>query len=161
MKPSIFKVTKILNGELYIMPRPSADWLADDMEYFSELGINELVSLLEPQEASYLGLETEGEACRDKGLAFTNFPIPDRGLPTTVYFKQLVEDVYSRLAEGSNIAIHCRAGIGRTGVLACSLIMRNGLPARDAIDLVSEARGFPIPDTAEQYDFIMEFQVDS
>jgi len=58
---------------------------------------------------------------------------------------------------GKNIAIHCRAGIGRTGLSASCLLICDGYSAEAAMDMVSAARGVQIPDTEEQFDFICDF----
>jgi hypothetical protein len=44
-------------------------------------GLDVVVSLLEPDEISELGLRREAELCRAQGIAFISFPIADRGLP--------------------------------------------------------------------------------
>lgn len=57
MIPSIFKVTKIGKGALYVMPRPSEIWFEEDIKYFSSINIDIVVSLLENSEAIELGLK--------------------------------------------------------------------------------------------------------
>ena len=52
--------------------------------------------------------------------------------------------------------VHCRAGIGRSGMAAACVAARFvGSPA-EAVAAVSEARGLSIPDTAAQRAFIDE-----
>ncbi|AWF81293.1 hypothetical protein BTJ40_10945 [Microbulbifer sp. A4B17] len=57
-----------------------------------------------------------------------------------------------------DIAIHCRAGIGRKGITASCLLIKDNMSSQEAIDMVSATRGIPIPDTQEQYDFICDYE---
>lgn len=117
MKPSIFKVHNIDNGSLYIMPRPSPDWLIEDASYFKTIGINTIVSLLEPSEADQLGLVNEREILNHLGIEFMNFGIEDRGVPSIDLATQIIASINNKLNERQNVSIHCRAGIGRTGLM--------------------------------------------
>ena len=56
-----------------------------------------------------------------------------------------------------NVAVHCRAGIGRSGLVASCILIKDDMTAEAAIKLVSSGRGVPIPETAEQSAFILEY----
>jgi protein-tyrosine phosphatase len=114
-----------------------------------------IVSMLTQSETEELGLTLEPEECHACGIEFLNFPIEDRGLPTNVLeFKKFVEQIAKLLGEGKSVAVHCRAGIGRSSLLACSVLVRLGIAGNHAWLLVQEARGCPVPDTAEQRVFV-------
>ncbi|MEO1689402.1 MAG: tyrosine protein phosphatase, partial [Pseudomonadota bacterium] len=81
MKPSIHEVARDLPGRLFILPKPSGDRLAEDLAHIRGLGVDRLVSLLEPDEASDLGLAAEAQAAARAGLRFVQHPVPDYGLP--------------------------------------------------------------------------------
>ncbi len=53
--------------------------------------------------------------------------------------------------------IHCRAGIGRSGMLAACVLVKAGLDPEAALQRVSEARGCPVPDTEEQRAWVFAF----
>ncbi|MFT4110031.1 hypothetical protein, partial [Propionicimonas sp.] len=55
---------------------------------------------------------------------------------------------------GHGVAIHCRAGIGRSSVLAAAVLQLEGVPADEAWNLISHARGLPVPDTDAQRRFV-------
>jgi len=64
-----------------IMARPRADdWLDVDIAAWKAGGLEVIVSLLEPEEISDLGLQREGALCRASGIEFLSFPVPDRGV---------------------------------------------------------------------------------
>lgn len=54
------------------------------------------------------------------------------------------------LEEGKNVAVHCRQGIGRSGLIAAGVLMTSGLSPQQAMDAVSSSRGLAIPETPEQ-----------
>ena len=66
------------------MARPRADdWLEADVTEWRTSGVDLVVSFLERDEVSELGLQREAELCRASGIGFLSFPIPDRGVPET------------------------------------------------------------------------------
>ena len=155
MQPSAYPVPLEGPGSLWIMPRPSAEWLGEDIAACRLMGMRSIVSLLTADEAAQLGLSDEASCCAAEGLSFVNFPIPDRGMAENrAAFAMLARDIAAELRAGAAIGIHCRAGIGRSGMLACCVLTLYGLTADDAIARVSQARGIAVPDTDAQAHYI-------
>lgn len=158
MEPQIYEVKSIGQGTLYIMPCPKAEQLSDGLSRLSQMGINKVVSLLETEEAVRLGAAMEGQLCEQLGMTFEQFPIRDRRTPDKpAKFRQLVNKLHDELHSGQNIAIHCYAGIGRTGLLAGGLLLTEGMSVNDAVELMSDTRGHNMPQTQEQYEYLMDF----
>jgi protein-tyrosine phosphatase len=61
-----------------------------------------------------------------------------------------LEELDADLSAGKNAVIHCRQGVGRTGLVAACLLVTKGLSSGAAISSVSAARGTPVPETEEQ-----------
>ncbi|TWB83055.1 dual specificity protein phosphatase-like protein [Nitrospirillum amazonense] len=146
-------------GRLAIMARPRAgDWLEDEVAAWHAAGVNEVISLLEPAEVSELGLMSEEALCRGLGMAFTSLPIPDRGVPDS---RRQVASLARRLsrdvAAGLSVAVHCRAGIGRSSLLAACVMASTGLDASAAFARIAQARGVPVPDTEGQRAWVQSF----
>ena len=55
--------------------------------------------------------------------------------------------------------IHCRAGIGRSSLLAAAVLRVEGRTADEAWQRITEARGLPVPDTDEQRDFLVQLDL--
>jgi protein-tyrosine phosphatase len=144
---------------LAIMPRPrGGDWLEDDIRALKRDGVDVLVSALEADEVAELELLQEEAFCRALGIEFLWFPIPDRSLPGSAeQFEMFVESVYRQLSTGRSVVVHCRAGIGRSTMIAASLLLRHGFSAAEAFALLEKARGFPVPDTPEQRAWVERF----
>lgn len=155
MKPSIYPVVADYPGRLFIMPKPSGDRLQDDLEHYNSMGANTVISMLAASEIDELSLHSEGDICAENQMGFINFPIPDLGLPERESFKDLIRAVSERLADGEAVAVHCWAGIGRSGMLVCSVLAGFVGSAQEAIEIVSQARGVKVPDTPEQRAFII------
>jgi protein-tyrosine phosphatase len=141
---------------LAIVPRPrGGDWLDDEMVALREAGINVVVSMLEETEAAEVALEREEAAARGAGLQFVNFVIPDRSVPINVKeFEAFLNGLEQELSAGRRVGVHCRACIGRASVTTASLLIRSGVPAAEAWQQVATARGFPVPDTREQREWV-------
>jgi protein-tyrosine phosphatase len=148
-----------LIAKLAIVLKPRGDdWLRDDLVQIQRDGVQTLVSLLESQEAVWLGLGDERSIAQEAGMQFLSYPIPDVHVPSNeATFRVFVADLADRLRKGERIGLHCRGSIGRAPLTAACTLMHLGWTARDALKAVREARGFPIPDTEEQLHWILNY----
>jgi protein-tyrosine phosphatase len=117
--------------------------------------VDVVVSALTSAEIEELGLVEETRCCRDTGLNFVPIPIEDRSVPDSFSeFRGLIRSLTELLRNGKAVAVHCRAGIGRSSLIAASLLIQNGFTAESAFRAVEEARGCPVPDTPEQRQWV-------
>ncbi len=56
-----------------------------------------------------------------EGFKVLYLPIPDFGVPVTDEFRAAVDKIQLRLKAGERTAIHCHAGLGRTGMFVACL----------------------------------------
>ena len=156
MNQDIYVVEYIGSGFLAVMAKPvSGEWIEEEFRSISDFGINQIVSLLEPAESYEVGLQNEKELAEKNGMEFISYPIKDRCLPNSINtYRKLVNDLYRQIAGGKNTVIHCRAGIGRTGVVAAGVLLRCGFDVTDAFSQISEKRGVEVPDTEEQREWV-------
>jgi protein-tyrosine phosphatase len=159
MRAEMYEIVPCPQGKMAIMPRPRGwDWLLRELGSLKVCGVTDLVSLLTPEEEIELGLQDEEKICAELGIRFHRHPVKDRGVPSQPDFDNFITSLVPLVTPDSFIAIHCRAGIGRSSVIAAALLLRQGLSADEALDVISRARGFDIPDTEEQLDFIHGLQ---
>ncbi|MFZ6709953.1 protein-tyrosine phosphatase family protein [Undibacterium sp. TC9W] len=160
MRPDIYRVTQIGQGFLVVMAKPVAgEWIEDEFRGISQFGISRLVSLLETHEIRDLGLQAAPDLCAANQINFMHYPIKDRGLPSSFSATQkIVKQLHDDILKGNNTVIHCRAGIGRTDLLAAAVLIRHGLDANAALATISKARGVTVPDTEEQIDWLNRHQ---
>ena len=154
MNPEIYKVTTLGKGAIYAMPKPSSENLASDVQFYREIGVTKVVSMLEYEEMERLGLGLERECCANEGVGFQSFPVKDHTIPSLESIREVVPGLLEDIQNGAHVSIHCKGGRGRTGVLSCAVLIESGMSAEDAIALVSEKRGSKVPSTEEQVGFL-------
>ena len=143
------------SGELFIIARPrGGDWLEDELRELRREGFDAIVSLLTSEETNEMGLLRFAEMSKSQGIDFYEFPIPDLGAPSLPKTEALLDRIKSDLDAGRQVGIHCRQGIGRSGLMAIGLLMLAGFEPELAIRRVSSARGLSVPETTEQRDWL-------
>ena len=152
MKADLFWIPGPWRGRLAIASRPrGGDWLDDEASAWRQADIDVVVSLLENDEAAQLDLLHERQAAEDHAINFISFPIRDRGVPDSMQEAvSLIARIGAQLDAGKNVAIHCRQGIGRSGLIAAGVLMASGTSPGDAMQIVSSARGVSVPETLAQ-----------
>ena len=160
MKPKIYSVELIGNGSLSMMAKPvSGEWIDDEFKSIALEGINTIVSLLEKSESYDVGLQNEEAFVKKYGMEFYEFPIKDRGIPQSKeQFRTFSKALYIAADSGKNIVVHCRAGIGRAGLLAAGVLLHCKFDAIDAFDHIAKKRGIAVPDTETQKDWLIKNQ---
>lgn len=114
-------------GELAGTPRPGLLIELDyDLTSLQRVGVTVLVSLttkpVSPDDLSGYGI---------KGIAF---PIKDMGVPTIDAAMEFCEQVDKLIEQGEAIAMHCKAGMGRTGTMLVAQLIWEGETALDALE---------------------------
>jgi protein-tyrosine phosphatase len=147
------------SGKLAVAARPrGGDWLKDEIAAWHRARINSVVSLLTPDEEQSLDLNDEARIAKAAGFDFISFPIPDRQVPASqAAMAGVLEKINAALASGKNAVIHCRQGIGRSGLVAACLLITRGSDPVVAVETLSRKRGVPIPETPEQRRWIDNF----
>ena len=128
-------------GRLSFGPRPrSAAEVA---------GIDLVVNLLTDGEMHELGMDW---------LSSRRLPIRDRECPPNrVLFDLVLEEAEACLRGGGRVHIHCRAGIGRAGLVSACLVSRLDGGAH-LWERLSRARGVDCPDTEEQKAWVEDYR---
>jgi protein-tyrosine phosphatase len=159
MRPEVFWIDRVGEGLLGIMPRPrGGDWLDGEIQALTKAGVNVVVSLLTANEVAELELQDEERLCGDCGLRFISFPIPDRGVPFSMPEAGCTIDlILAELQAGKAVAVHCRMGIGRSALIAACLLKSQGIGVDEAFAMISRARGFSVPDTEEQRQWVQGY----
>ena len=149
-------------AKLAIVLRPQGDaMLEGELLRLKNSGIQTLVSFLEHWEAGTTGLEDEGPAAVHIGLNFLSYPFPHAHVPIDmVSFRHFVIGLADRLRTGESIGVHCWGSIGRSAIVAASVLIHLGWQPEAALEAIEAARGEPVPDTQEQADWILNYKTE-
>lgn len=129
--------------------------LTEDLSRLAALGATGLLSLVEAKEFPG-GRDSFATAVHATGLEWTHFAIPDYGVPDTGFMADWRRlDLARRLREGESWAMHCRAGLGRTGTIAALLLVENGAGAADAIAQIRREHDAAAVETEAQENFLI------
>lgn len=127
-------------------------------------GISTLACLLNGAELNCFKLRNYAPLVGATGLELLVFPIiemaPPESLPST---KEFVRSIIVRLERGENVAVHCRGGVGRAGVIAACVLLEMGLArsGRRAIEQVRKLRCAKAVESYRQERFVCAFAVET
>jgi len=125
------------------------------MAAWRRAGIDTVLSLLTPEEEKDLDLKREGHEANAQGMKFASLPISDRQVPNSEpEVSAALDRLDADLSAGKNVVVHCRQGVGRTGLVAACLLVTKGRTPEGAVTTLAAARGTPVPETAEQRHWI-------
>lgn len=136
-------------GKLYLMPYPkSAETVQQVREDYS---IETLLCLLPTEEQEKLSVANEADWCLQSNVNYLHFPVNDYDVPKSIVeTKTVVQRLLEDLNDGKNVAIHCRAGIGRSSLICAVLLTMTGLSLPESLEQISVARGVSVPETNSQ-----------
>ncbi|MEZ5752209.1 MAG: protein-tyrosine phosphatase family protein [Paracoccaceae bacterium] len=122
------------------LPGRSGD-LAGDVATIASAGVSLVVSLTEATELADLGVADLPIALKNTGLAWRSFPVPDFGTPPTdADWAGLSLAIHERLAQGQTILVHCRGGLGRSGMVVLRVMIESGEDPASALARLREIR---------------------
>lgn len=143
----------IVPGKLAGCPQPGISSGIDyDLGLLVNVGITRLVSLTEK--------DLPQEPLERHGLRNLHLPVYDREAPSIRQTYMLLRKMQVLMDAGEVLAVHCYAGLGRTGtVLAAWLIREGGLSAASAIERLRRINPAYVQ-SQDQEDFLVAFEHD-
>lgn len=148
-----------LAGKIYRCPMPFGPY-DSDQTVFAALKAARLTAVV----LLVADVEARAKSGRDlralyagEGWQVIHLPVADFATPQPGEFQQAIEHTVALAAAGGNIAVHCNAGIGRTGLFLSALAARVlHLPAAQAIDWVRQYIPAAV-ETEQQRLFLSEY----
>ena len=124
------------------------DTYPDELPELYAVGIRAVVSLL--------NIPSDAPVYESAGFAFLNIPLPDGGAPTMAQASEFVRFVNEQLQAKKPVAVHCHAGLGRTGTMLATYLISQGNSAETAIRAIRAVESSAI-ETPRQIQFLYEF----
>lgn len=140
----------LVRGRLAGTPLPGVYFDIDyDLKALRRVGVTTLVTLT----------ETALDAAQLAPFGLKNIwePIPDMAAPTLEQGVRICQKIEQALMQQEVVAVHCRAGLGRTGTALAAQLIWEGRPALEALETVRsiEPRWVQSP---EQVAFLEAFE---
>jgi protein-tyrosine phosphatase len=121
-------------------------------------GTDLLVSLIEAQELEQLQIPDLFERIQLHEMQSRWFPIQDFGTPTSISgLIELVKLILAAVKHGETVVIHCKGGLGRSGLVVAACLVALGYSPEEAFAQIRQARPGSV-ETAEQEAYVYEFQ---
>ena len=151
-----------LPGQVYRSPMPYSRMFDPDykvMPAYRKVGINVVVVLTSWEEIIMKAGVDLKKAYAEAGMGVIYLPTPDFGTPDPEPFRVALGQALRAAHQGKNVAIHCHAGLGRTGIFAaCMAKVVFNLDGEQAYNWVRGAiRG--AVESQDQIEFIENFTI--
>src|SRR5262249_1595841 len=127
--------------------------LALDLDAIRAWGAVAVVTLVKEQELAKLGVAHLGKEVSHRGMSWFHLPIVDVSTPDEEFERAWAsagKELRSILRAGSDVLVHCRGGLGRTGTIAARLLVELGMKPRAAIAEVRRVRPGAIETDAQE-----------
>ena len=128
-----------------------------DIAAIADWGAVALITLMESHELDKLGVSGLGDAVKARGLDWYHLPIQDVYVPSAAFeekWTDVGETLRKQLLAGQSIVVHCRGGLGRTGMVAARLLIELGEKPVTVLQRVRAARPGAV-ETAEQEEYVL------
>ena len=103
-----------------------------------------------------LNIPSDAAVFESAGFSFRCIPVPDGGVPTLEQAADFVRFVEEQRTAGRPVAVHCEAGLGRTGTMLAVYLIAQGDSTETAIQRIRAVEHGAI-ETKRQVSFLEEF----
>ena len=128
-----------------------------DLDDIKAWGASTVVTLIADHEFRMLGVEDMERQVVATSMKWIHLPITDVSVPDQRFedaWKTAGAEIHRLLNAGERILIHCRGGLGRTGLVAGRILVERGVQPKEAIRQIRAVRPHAI-ETREQEAYVM------
>ena len=127
-----------------LIPKPSLAWITPSLAQGPAPRRSQVPALARAGINSVLDLRSEAAddatLLARHGLRYRRVPMEDRAAPDMPALREAVDWVMAELAADRKVLVHCRAGAGRSPLVACAVLLRMGYDLQRAYETVRRQR---------------------
>ena len=141
-----FDVLTLDNGaKLVFTPCPGTKEqnLADSIATLKQAGTDMLLTLMFDDEMETNNASALPTVCEHQQTNWTQLPIQDDAAPDALFEKQWLnhkQQILNTIKQQGTIAVHCKGGSGRTGLVIAIILLAYGYSADNIIEQVQKVR---------------------
>lgn len=127
-----YDILQLANGaKLIFTPCPGTreTTLEDAVETLANAGARVLITAMPMDELAMHHVERLPEVCDAHAIKWMHLPVEDDKSPEQAFTQQLIQhktELLDLINNKATIAIHCKGGSGRTGLIAAVLLLESG-----------------------------------
>jgi protein-tyrosine phosphatase len=128
-----------------------------DLDDIKAWGASIVVTLIEDHEFRLLAVEDMERQVQNHAMKWLHLPITDVSVPDQRFddaWKTAGTEIHRLLNVGERILVHCRGGLGRTGLVAALILVERGVQPKEALRQIRAARPHAI-ETREQEAYVL------
>lgn len=132
-------------GEILFTPCPGTKGLdvKETIEQFKDQSVACLITLMPAKELEKYQITGIKQSCQQQGIVSFYLPIEDDQAPQKAFeaaWELCKEQVLNFLDDDQTIAIHCKGGTGRTGLVAALILLERGINLSTVINLIKQIK---------------------
>ncbi len=132
-------------GRLMFTPCPGTKGtrVSEALTTIESAGAQVLVTLMPDTELAANQADDLPARCAELGIEWLQLPVADEQAPLADFdtaWRRHRDTILARLADGATLAIHCKGGSGRTGLIAARILIELGIPREAAVNQVQALR---------------------
>ena len=137
-------------------PGTKTESLADSVATIRNWGASAILTLMPKEELEASGVADLQQETEKAGMKWFHLPVRDDEGPAEAFltaWERVGNEVHQLLNDDQSIAIHCKGGSGRTGLMAGQIMLERGMPLKEVVESIQEQRpnAFTV---AEQQEYI-------
>ena len=151
---------------MHKFPGSMGSKLEQDVAMFKEFGIKQVVCLIKMNEFEVLGVDVARykAAMESAGIQVVLYEMVEMGPPADNHFKfdkTFMKTLHDTVQKADTpVVVHCRVGVGRTGLVVAALLLRLGLFARteEVVEFLRGVRHFNCVESKRQMVYLTEYE---
>ncbi|MGK0433344.1 MAG: protein-tyrosine phosphatase/nicotinamidase-related amidase [Planctomycetota bacterium] len=136
------------------------DWkrrIGEDLKDLEKDGIGSVMCLVPGGELAQYGVSDLLDAYKSRGFQVCHLGFVDQMAASIEDMDRAVDWLDDQVASNKSVLIHCVGGLGRSGMAAACWLVRRGLSAERALEVVRTARGPRAVETRVQEALVAEY----